>query len=386
MTVTTSRSLFSCFLVALALVAGCGGGTGGTPAGDAGSDAGGADDGGADAGPRMLSFRAGPDYPTGIAYARAVILPVGADRYLYVIGGADATRASLGAITAACFRAPIMADGTLGAWEDAGPISTMTGQLPLVGHGALRLNGEMGEIGVGVAGGGSSSGALPVVLGAVVQPDGTLGHWGKYDPILDMGQSFGAFVAFEAHQLALVGGLTGDTPTDQVRIAAIMNGAMSPTWRPGPTLPEARFGQASFAVGTTLYMIGGENASGTVSPVLMTTRDATTLDVNGWTSAGSLTPGTSFLAATAHGGQAWVFGGMDGGRATGSVSARVSRADIGADGHLGTFMRVPGGDLPTPVAASAFAYDDVTGHVYLVGGLTGEPLASTTGVIVGTLP
>ena len=75
-----------------------------------------------------------------------------------------------------------------------------------------------------------------------------------------MGQRSGTFVAFEAHQLALVGGLTGDTPTDQVRIAAIMNGAMSPTWQTGPTLPEPRFGQASFTVGTTVYMVGGETA------------------------------------------------------------------------------------------------------------------------------
>jgi hypothetical protein len=366
----------------LTLALGCGGG--GTGDQDAG-----AADVGSDAGPRVLSFVRGTDYPTALAYATAVILPVGTQRYLYVMGGSMATRTGLGTILATCTRAEILADGSLGAWEDARDITSGGTRLPLAGHGALRLNGESGEVGVGLAGGGGPAGPLPFVLGGVVQLDGTLGAWGRYDPMLAEGQSFGAFVAFEAHQLALVGGLGGAaglTPLDRVVIAAIMNGAMSPVWRDGPSLPEARFGHATFRVDDAIYLVGGENDAGGLHDVIQTTRDATTLEVNGWATVGTLTATTSFPAAFVHEGQAWVVGGLDGGRATGAASARVQHADIGTDGHLGSFTRVAGHDLPLPLGASAYAYDEVTAHVYLVGGLTGPDLVATNAVVIGTLP
>ena len=146
------------------------------------------------------------------------------------------------------------------------------------------------------------------------------------------------------------------------------------------------FGHATFRVNDGIYLVGGENDAGGVRDVIETTRDATTLAVNGWATVGTLTTTTSFPAAFVHAGQAWVVGGLDGGRATGAASTRVSRTDIGTDGHLGSFARVAGHDLPIALAASAVAYDEPTGHVYLVGGLTGEPLAATSAVVVGTLP
>ncbi|MFO0682593.1 MAG: hypothetical protein U0234_11105 [Sandaracinus sp.] len=380
---TPLRSLIGSIPLFLAL--GCGGSTPATPdAAVVALDAGDVDA----AAPRRLAFTAGPAYPAALAYATATILPVGTQRYLYVVGGADATATALNTVTAACARAEIHADGTLGDWEDAGAIDGGSGPFPLVGHGALRLNGDLGEVGIAVAGGGGPSGALPFVLSGFVQSDGTLGAWGRYDPTLDGAQSFGAFVPFEAHQLALVGGLTGPQgldPTDRVVVAAIMNGTTSPTWRTGPSLPVPRFGHAWTRWNDQLYVVGGENASGGVAEVLRATRDAG-LEVNGWAIAGTLLTTTSFPAVLARNDELWILGGIDGGRATGSASSRVARAPIGADGHLGDFARVAGGDLPLPIAASAVAYDDETGHVYLVGGLTGAPLAATDRVIVGTLP
>lgn len=371
----------------LTLVLGCGGGQ--APPEDAATYDGGPD-AGFDAGPRPLAFTRGPDYPSALAYATAVVLPVGTQRFVYVVGGSSATRTALGTIVATCSRAEILGDGgMLGPWEDARDVSSGGTTLPLVGHGMVRLNGEAGEVGVGVAGGGGPAGPLPFVLGGVVQTDGTLGMWGRYDPTLAEGQGFGAFVAFEAHQLALVGGLgggSGVTPLDRVQIAVITAGAMSPTWRDGPPLPAPRFGHATFRVGTGIYLVGGENDAGGLNDVIETTRDAATMEVNGWATVGTLTTTTSFPAAVVHAGQAWVLGGLDGGRATGAASTRVQRADIGTDGHLGSFTRVAGGDLPLPLGASAYAYDAVTGHVYLVGGLSGPDLNATNAVVIGTLP
>ncbi len=383
----THRLPLASFSLFLALAMGC---SDPAPAAeiDAGTDADSPSDAGQDAGPRRLGYRMSTEFPAPIAYARAVIMPFAGRRYLYVIGGADATRTTIGPVYSSVIRAEVMGDGTLGPWIPSGDIGDPDIVLTLVGHDLIPLNGDDGSPGVALAGGytvsGASTSALPFVLGGYVQADGTMGHWGHFDPTLTEGQSFGSFDAFEAHQLALVGGLVAGAPTDRVLIAAIMNGAMAPTWRPGPSLPEPRFGHASFSFNGEVFIVAGENDTGPLTGIVRTQRDATTLDVTSWTAAGTIDSAPTFGAAFVHAGEVWVVGGISGGRDTGDATTRVLRAPIGADGHIGTFARVAGGDLPVALAASAVVYDDP--YVYMVGGLTGNPLAASTTVVVGTLP
>jgi hypothetical protein len=349
----------------------------------ASSDSGSAVDAGHDAGPRRLGYASSADFPVPIAHAQGLVLPFAGRRYLYIVGGADAAGTTIGPFYSAVYRAEVIGDGTLGPWIESGDIGDPGAALALAGHDVIPLNGDDGSPGVAVAGGGTSMSALPVVLGGYVQMDGSLGHWGRFDPMLSEGQSFGSFDAFESHQLALIGGLAGATPVDRVMIAAIMNGAMAPTWRPGPSLPEARFGHASFTFNGDVVLIGGEGVDGPIADIIRTQRDAT-MEVTAWTSVGTIDSAPTFGGAFVHMGQVWVLGGLSGGRAAGNVTARVLRADIGADGHIGTFSRVAGGDLPVALAASAVVYDNP--YVYLVGGLTGDPVAASTHVIVGSLP
>ncbi len=367
-------------LLALGVVVGCG-----APAPapvDAGTDAGWVDDVGADAGPRRLAYAESTELTSPLAFAQAVIRPLAGRRYLYVIGGGDATRTTV-APTSAVLRAEVMGDGTLGPWIESGDIGDPGMTYGIAGHDLVPLNGEDGSPGVALAGGFTATSPLPFVFGGYVQEDGSMGRWGRFDPMLTEGQSFGSFDAFESHQLALIGGLDGTTPLDRVRIAAIMNGAMSPVWRPGPSLPVARFGHASFTYGGEVYLLGGENLDGTIVDIIRTQSDAT-MEVTSWTSVGTIDSAPSFGAAFVHAGQVWVMGGLSGGRASGNATARVLRADIGTAGHIGSFSRVPGGDLPVALAASAVVYDDP--YVYLVGGLTGDPLVASTRVVIGTLP
>lgn len=378
----TSRVLLTSICLLLGLAIGCGGPAPAVDV-DAGSDAGASTDAGQDAGPRRLGYVESEPYPAPLAFAQAVVLPFAGRRYLYVLGGADATRTTIGPFYSSVMRAEIFGDGMLGPWIDSGEIGDPGEAIAIVGHDLIPLNGDDGSPGVALAGGGTATSALPFVLGGYVQADGTMGHWGHFDPTLTEGQGFGSFDAFEAHQLALIGGLAGTTPLDRVMIAAIMNGAMSPTWRPGPSLPEARFGHASFSFGGEVFLLGGEGIDGPIADIIRTQRDAT-MEVTGWGSVGTIDSAPTFGAAFVHAGQVWVLGGLSGGRASGNATARVLRADIGTDGHIGTFSRVPGGDLPVALAASAVVYDDP--YVYMVGGLTGDPLVASSRVVIGTLP
>jgi hypothetical protein len=377
----TSRLSFSSAFALVLLAVGCG-----APAVmdvDAGSDSGALPtDGGQDAGPRHFGFRASEDFPAPIAYAQAAILPSNGRRYLYVVGGGDAIGTSVTPYSAVT-RSEVHGDGTLGPWIDAGDIGDPGTSFPLVGHDMIPLNGEDGTPGLAVAGGFTPMSPLPFVFGGYVQADSSLGAWGRFDPMLTAGQSFGSFDAFESHQLALIGGIDGTTTVDRVMIAAIMNGAMSPTWRPGPSLPEPRFGHASFTFNGEVFLIGGEGDGGPVTDIIRSQRDAT-MEVTSWTSVGTIDSAPTFGGAFVHAGQVWVLGGLSGGRAAENPTARVLRADIGSDGHMGAFSRVAGGDLPVALAASAVVYDDP--YVYMIGGLTGVPLAASTHVIVGTLP
>ena len=137
-----SRPAFLPLSLFVALVVGCGTPMTVAPV-DAGSDGGaGADDAGRDAGPRRLGFAASEDYPAAIAYARGIIRPFAGRRYLYVVGGANATRTTIGPVYSAVMRAEVVGDGTLGPWIPSGDIGDPGAAITLVGHDAIGLTAE----------------------------------------------------------------------------------------------------------------------------------------------------------------------------------------------------------------------------------------------------
>jgi hypothetical protein len=361
------------------------------------SDAGPADTGiAADAGPLVPHWSSGPDYPTPIAFGAALVLP-GADpttAYLYVIGGTSGTF-GVGPFHAEIRRALIQGDGSLGAWEDAGRIGTGAMDNPLAGHGAFRIVGEDGSIGMAVGGGGGAGGYLPVVLGGYIQPvDGSIGMWGGFAPRLSatQGEVYGSFNLFESHQWALVGGMRGTTPLDQVIIAATMAGTSVPTWRDGPPLPAPRFGHGSVQHGTgtpDLFLIGGMGTGGMLaSDILTGVRDATSLEITSWATAGTLTSAVVFPQTALIGEHVYVMGGVQGDPLIDPLATRVRVATLtpsmpGVHGTIGTFAPVPGADLPEGRAAGLVATFGST--VYIVGGMMGADHAASTSVIYAQL-
>lgn len=332
---------------------------------DAGRDA--EQDGGP--GPAFVWER-GPDYPEPVAFATgSVITGTSGEQHLYVYGGASVAFTSLpSAHHAEVRRAAIRADHSLGEWEDAGAMSTGASAIALAGHDAIRVRSDVtaGE-GIAIAGGGTSSSALPLILVAYADLGGSFSSWGRWTPQLGEGQWFASWDAFEAHHFALVGGLVNGTPSDAVRIAIVENGAMSDTFLEGPALPSARFGHGSAVIGGEVYLVGGASADGALNEILRTTRD-TDGHVNGWTSAGELTSRVVFAGAVASGDMLHVIGGLVTGP-TGPASNRVFSGAVGRDGNVGRLAGIDGAELPEPLAASIIVAHD--GWVYVVGGVAG---------------
>jgi hypothetical protein len=337
-----------------------------------------APDGGSD--PHIV-WSTGPDLPSALAFSTAQVVNLDGQDYVYVLGGSAATRTSLGTASSAVLRSAISAsDGSLGAWEPMGDILIGTTPRVLVGHGSLPISDAMGNQGFALAGGGSSTGALPIVLAVYVAADGSLFDWSRFPPTLTDAQSFGTFDSFEPYRLALVGGLTGPMFTDQVRVAAIDNGSTSTEWAVGPHLPAPRARHASLKFANRIYLFGGENLDGPVTDVIRTTRDADGA-IDGWESVGTIDTPPLGEGALSYARSVWLLGGIEGGSFDGQATARVRRAAFGTGGEVPAFEDVD--PLPVPLASSAFATNGRA--VYLIGGQSGADLEAVTTVLVGQL-
>jgi hypothetical protein len=336
-----------------------------------------------DAGAHGIHWVLGPPLPTPLAYATAQMFPVGAsDLYLYVFGGSSASRGSLGIDSSAVYRSRVSGD-TLQAWERVGDIAPGGTVQGLVGHASLPINDAMGNPGAAIAGGGSlTRGALPIVLAIYCDTsDGHLFDWSRFPPVLSEGQSFGVFAPFDPFDYALVGGIVNNVHSARVLVAPIRNGATSPDWVVGPSLPAPRSRHAWFVVGQQVYLLGGENNDGTVGDIIRTTRDASGA-ASGWETVGTIASPPVTHAAFTYRGEAYLVGGIDGTTFDGAASARVRRAPLEPNGHIGEFVD-DAESLPMPLAASAFATDFE--HYYLVGGMTEPDLTATGAVMIGTI-
>jgi hypothetical protein len=343
-------------------------------------------DGGHDAGPAPIWVEAAP-FPVPIAYATANILASGGQRWIFVVGGADADRDSVTTMYSTIYRAELMADGSLGPWELNGDLSLLGMNLRLAQHGAIRLNGEMGEQGIAIAGGDSSAGPIPRVLAGYLDTmgTGTLTAWGAFEPSLASGEAhvLGTFDPLGAHALALIGGFGGDgMPTARVDIALIDVVPPAPTFLAGPPLPAPRVAHRTVQVGTTFFIVGGESATDPHPDVLRSERDMGGAgDVVGWAVAGTIEDPPSDHAAFEIDGEMWVVGGIEGGRDGGLLSTRARHAPIGAGDTVGTFVDAAAYELPVGLADSAVVVDDT--FVYMIGGRSVGGLASSTTVLIG---
>jgi hypothetical protein len=345
-----------------------------------------------DAGPIMPHWMNGPDYPNPIAFGAAMILQASDGfAYLYAIGGSSGSFSTLAPFHAEIYRAQIQGDNSLGAWQLAGHINTGHMDFPLAGHGVIRVFSDDTPpvVGMAVAGGGGPSGTLPQVLAGYVQStDGSIGMWGSFAPQISAAQGghvFGTFDAFEPHQLALVGGLVSDVASTHVLVAATAAGTSIPTWAEGPGLPTARYGHGSAAVtmGTMpadIFLVGGagDGTTGPLNDVLVTARNASG-SVTGWITVGTLTESVVFPQVAVVGSHVYLLGGIAGDPVLDDPTPRVRMATAShgtSGGAITSFSDVAGGAMPMGRAGGLVA--SIGPWVYIVGGIMPGGMAGSS--------
>lgn len=158
--------------------------------------------------------------------------------------------------------------------------------------------------------------------------------------------------------LYAVGGRAGGPLADLDRYAV-----ESDTWISLPDMPTPRRGLAAAVVGNALYAIGGSSGTAPCSGAPLATVERYDIDSQQWTTVAPLPSPRSDLAAAAHGGKIYVFGGC-----TGSTAAVTNAVDV-YDPVSDTWSTAPA-DMPTP-RSSMYAVGARGGTVFVIGGQAG---------------
>ncbi|HEX7049817.1 MAG TPA: IPT/TIG domain-containing protein [Longimicrobiales bacterium] len=174
---------------------------------------------------------------------------------------------------------------------------------------------------------------------------------------------------------ALAGADTLGAATDVVYRAAVeASGALGAGWSAVASLPAPRaYHAAAAATGYTaaldttttaayLYVLGGEDAEGTVVANVFVGHVDLTGEVTGWTETQPLPQALRSASAVLFRGFIYVAGGVG---ADGAPVATVYRAAINPDGTLGSWEAL---DAAVPVAAASSSLLNFGPFLYLVGG------------------
>lgn len=293
------------------------------------------------------------------------IASTGAGPFLYALGGGTEA-----ALFSAVDRAPIAADGSVGAW-------TSDTALPVAVGG--MAGGLVGSVMV-LAGGMTMAGTTDKSWTSVVREDGSLSAWTERGTIAHRRMHPGSFAKDDA--LYVMGGFDDASVWDDiVRATASPDGTLS-AWTPAGKLPSPRSHFAlSFADGY-VYLTGGLEASanGNPPPLDSVARGRVAEDgtVGEWTPMPPLPIALCTHASFVYGGYLYVVGGLDGSYAH---SKRVWRAPLDPDHVVGGWRLVAA--LPT-ARAHVHQLPIFGDHVYSVAGAVDQALRSTDEIAIGS--
>lgn len=279
---------------------------------------------------------------------------------LYLIGGSGA-----GGALASIERAPIATDGTLGTFAT----TTVTLATPRANAGEACVGDDVYVFG------GSNGSALSSVEQAPVNADGTLGAFATTHLPLNVARSAFA-TALVDHTLVVAGGdANGSVETATLQ----SNGTLGAfTTASGLTLPDARGQAASLTIDNRLYLLGGAD------PNASARADADSLGLVAKGNLGAfaaspngLTTKRAYFGAVALGRYVYAIGGVAGTGLSDPIAA-VERAQIGADGTLGTFSDA---GITLSTRRSCFCLARVGARLYVIGGAAGDENAAPIGSV-----
>jgi len=139
--------------------------------------------------------------------------------------------------------------------------------------------------------------------------------------------------------------------------------AETDTWVSLASMPTPRRGLGAAVLGNALYAIGGSSGTSPCGGSPLATVERYDIASGTWTTVASLPSPRSDLAAYAHGGKIYVFGGC-----SGSVVAVTNAVDV-YDSVTDTWSSAPA-DLPT-ARSSIYAVGGKGGTVFVIGGQAG---------------
>jgi N-acetylneuraminic acid mutarotase len=283
-----------------------------------------------------------------------------AAKHVYVFGGvADATGEQS---TKAAYRAPIEADGSLGTWEAFAALDV------------ARDNGALAVTGAGVAvfaGGhlGSGSARVPHVESVDTVSLEPMTSWSA-GPTLPGGRSSSAAVAIGSRVYVTGGQAPAFAFHDEIWMASVESGTLS-SWAPAGTLPAPMATHAMVALGTRVYVVGGgAELDGGIAYAPVAAMATVEADgaLGGWKESGTMPVLVNGPAAVTVGLRVFVLGGgaSPDAHPTGAVS-------VGTQAEDGTLAWAAGAPMPGPAwLPCAVATSDT---VYVIGGYSavGEP-------------
>lgn len=234
-----------------------------------------------------------------------MVREIGGTPYLYVFGGTEDWKVLHDDVQ----RAPIGADGTLGAFEPAGKLPA-----PRAGQCIVKVEDRY------------------LVAGGIVPTEGRM-------------------ITSPSTLLVTIGA----------------DGKVAAT-EPGPALPTGVMHLTCDVSGGFVYALGGRNAKSRSTTMAARAKIGPGGTVGAFEPQSPLTPDRSHHASFVRGNRIYVLGGLTG-DPTGEYEdhSDAIMADIAADGTLGAWT--PAGNLPTTLGVtSAQLYKDA---VYVVGGLEG---------------
>jgi hypothetical protein len=277
--------------------------------------------------------------------------------YLYVVGGINSS--DLNSVE----RATINGDGTLGAF------STVTG-VTLV---TTRRNFTCAVIGSYLyVIGGTDISELNSVERATINADGTISTFSTVaGATLATARQYHTCAVVGSY-LYVVGGVNGSTTLNSVERATIYSDGTISTFATvtGVTLATARYGHISAVIGNYLYVVGGINSTDLNSVERATVNGDGTLGAFSTVASVTLATARRVPTSSVIGNYLYVIGGLNGS----SYLATVERATINADGTIGNFSTVTGVALVTGRAGHTNVV--IGNYLYVVGGNGGSSLNS----------